>query len=236
MMPKKTFPKLKFRLNKTLDKEVCFAFLNHKKGGLDFGKDIVKVHPSLASVKDLWTDEQKQAIGQYVDQFYQKHQNQLEKARQEFEKEWKEKASKFFKAIDQVFNQYPWPKGPYFGYISIFPCGPRFLKEKSFQVFYLRRPRLRPVSHEVLHFLFYDYIEKNFPKENSSSEAVWVLSEIVNTLILDSPQFREIIGVSHLHPYSAQKELLARLKPLWQENNLRSFLKKSFPLVKASKK
>ncbi|MBU3957363.1 hypothetical protein KKI19_03785 [Patescibacteria group bacterium] len=231
-MFRRTFPKVKFRLNKALDKEICFAFLKHKKGGLDFGRGIIKVHPSLTSVKKFPVDKQKQAIEQYTDQFYRVHQNQLRKAKQNFQKEWDKKAADFFKEVDKIFDRHPWPKGPYFGYISIFPCGPRFLEEKSFQVFYLRHPRVRPVSHEILHFLFYDYIEKSFPEEDSSSEAIWILSEITNSLVLDSPQFRKIIGVLHLHAYPAQKRLLSRLKPLWQRDNLRSFLKKSLPLVK----
>ena len=114
--------------------------------------------------------------------FYIKNQDQLRRAKQDFQKEWNKKSLEFFKTAEGLFNYHPWPKGPYFAYISIFPCGPRFLKSKSFQVFYLRHPRVRPIAHEALHFLFYDYLGKHLADEGLCSETVWILSEIVNTL------------------------------------------------------
>lgn len=228
------YPTIKFSLNKNLDKKVCFSFLKYKRGGLDFGQAVVKIHPELTPTRGLPPGKQTQAVGKYVEHFYKRNQIQLEKAKQEFQKEWNKKSLEFFKAIDQVFNHHPWPKGPYFCYISAFPCGPRFLKEKSFQVFYLHRPRVKPIAHEILHFLFYDCFGKHFAGEDLSSEAVWILSEIVNTLALDSPEFRTILGSPHYHPYPAQKDLVARLKPAWQANNLSSFLKKGFSFIKSS--
>lgn len=41
------YPNLKFQLNKILDKKICKDFLYLTAGGLDFGKEILKVHPKL---------------------------------------------------------------------------------------------------------------------------------------------------------------------------------------------
>lgn len=224
-------PAIKFSLNKDLDKKICFSFLSYRKGGLDFGKFIIKTHPKLASTRGFSSDKQIKIIEEYTDFFYRTHRIQLKKRKEEFQEDWNRKLPQFFKAVDQIFSYHPWPKGPYFAYISIFPSGPRFLNYKSFQVFYLRRSRAQAIAHEILHFLFYDYLEKYFHSQDSSSENVWVLSEIVNTFILDSPKLRKILGSYHPHPYPAQKDLLFRLKPLWRQNNLYSFLKEAFAIV-----
>lgn len=42
-----TYPFLKFELNKILDGQICFSFLNLKKAGIDFGNTIILNHPDL---------------------------------------------------------------------------------------------------------------------------------------------------------------------------------------------
>ncbi|PIV00917.1 hypothetical protein COS54_02020 [Candidatus Shapirobacteria bacterium CG03_land_8_20_14_0_80_39_12] len=225
------YPQIIFSLNKGLDKWVGYHFLDHQRGGHDFGKFIIKVHPELSSIKEYSSEKKKRAgVEQYVDSFYEVHEIQLEGIRKKFEEDWRQIARPFFQAIDQIFD-HPWPKSPYLAYPSIFPCGPRFLEQKSFQIFYLDQP-LISIAHEILHFLFYDYLKKNFPREDLSSNDVWILSEIVNTLTLDSPRFAKILMSTHLHPYPAQKDLLNCLKPLWKTESLNNFLEKGLDLIK----
>jgi len=227
------YPQIKFSLNKDLDKWVGYRFLDHQRGGRDFGKSIIRIHPELSSVKNLFSKKEKQiVVGQYVDSFYEIHQNQLEKVRKKFEKDWERVAQPFFKAVDKVFA-YPWPKGLYVAYLSIFPCGPRFLENKTFQVFYLAKEdaSLR-TAHELLHFLFYDYFEKAFPEIRSTDEKVWILSEVLNFLILDSPEFYAIFGASHPHPYPNHLSIIERLKPKWENRkDLNSFLRSSLGVI-----
>lgn len=227
------YPQIKFSLNKNLDKWVGCHFLDHRKGGRDFGESIIRIHPELSLVKNLSSKEEEQVgVRRYVDSFYETHQNQLEKARKKFEKDWERVARPFFKAVDKLFNHL-WPEGLYLAYLSIFPCGPRFLENKTFQVFYLAKENasLR-AAHELLHFLFYDYFEKAFPEIRTTDEKVWILSEVLNFLILDSPEFYAIFGASHPHPYPNHLGIIENLKPKWENRkDLNSFLKYSLEVI-----
>jgi len=227
------YPRIKFFLNKDLDKWVGCHFLNHQKGGHDFGKSIIKLHPELVQAREFSNKEKKQIIiGQYTDSFYGTHQNQLENTRKEFERKWALVARPFFRAVDKVFA-HPWPNGLYLAYLSIFPCGPRFLENKTFQVFYLAKENasLR-TAHELLHFLFYDYFEKNFSEISPTEEKVWILSEVLNFLILDLPEFHAIFGASHSHPYPNHISIIENLKPEWENRkDLNSFLRSSLKVI-----
>jgi len=226
------YPQIKFFLNKDLDKWVGYHFLNRQKGGHDFGKSIIKIHPELTQAQGLPDQQKKQVVGQYVNFFYETHQNQLENIRKEFEKKWTLVAQPFFKAVDKVFA-HPWPNGLYIAYLSIFPCGPRFLENKTFQVFYLAKENasLR-TAHELLHFLFYDYFEKNFSEISPTEEKVWILSEVLNFLILDSPKFCALFGASHSHPYPDHLSIIENLKPEWENRkDLNSFLKSGLEVI-----
>ena len=239
------YPQIIFSLNKDLDKWVGCHFLDHQRGGVDFGKSIIKIHPKLTQAKEFPDNEKKQTIiGQYVDSFYETHQNQLESIRTEFEKRWALVARPFFKAVDKIFD-YPWPKGFYFtrnklvyiAYLSIFPCQPRFLKNKTFQVFYLNKEDSLTTAHELLHFLFYNYFEKNFPKISPAEEKVWILSEVLNILILNLPEFYALFGDSSRHPYPQHISIIENLKPEWEKRkDLNSFLKSSLEVIEKVKK
>lgn len=232
-MSKQIYPKIRFSLNKNLDKWVGYHFLDHQKGGRDFGKSIIKIHPELSSIKKNSSEKKKQAgVERYVDSFYEVHVNRLESVRKKFEQKWERVAQPFFISIDQIFDQ-PWPKGLYFSYLSIFPCGPRFLENKTFQIFYLtEKEESLDVAHELLHFLFYDYFEKNFSGINITDRSVWILSEVLNTLILNLPEFYAIFRVSHRHPYPNHLSLIESLKPEWENRkDLNSFLKSTLEVI-----
>lgn len=237
---KKVYPRIIFFLNKDLDKQVCYRFLDHQKGGVDFGKSIIRIHPKLIQAKGFPDKEKKQMIiGQYVDSFYETHQNQLESARTELKKRWGLIVQPFFKIVDKIFD-HPWPKGLYFtrnklvyiAYLSIFPCQPRFLENKTFQVFYLNKEDLLTTAHELLHFLFYDYFEKNFSEISPTEEKVWVLSEVLNILILNLPEFYALFGDSSRHSYPQHISIIENLKPEWEKRkDLNSFLKSSLGVI-----
>ena len=131
----------------------------------------------------------------------------------------------------KVFD-HPWPKGLYVSYLSVFPCGPRFLENKTFQVFYLTKNISLNTAHELLHFLFYDYFEKKFPEISLTEEKVWILSEVLNFLILDLPEFHAIFGASHSHPYPNHISIIENLKPEWKNRkDLNSFLKSGLEVI-----
>ncbi len=177
-----SYPKVKFLLNKTLDKKMAREFLSRNfRGGINFSLCILGTHPRI-----------KRLIFDYIDNFYKKYYSQLFKTASKFQKIWEKNSTAFFTATDVIFNHHPWPKGSYIAYISIFSCGPRFLEDKTFQVFYQNNKfqALHAIAHELLHFLFYDYIEKKRRdiKTKLNDEQLWRISEIVNEVLL-SPEY-----------------------------------------------
>jgi len=54
-----SYPKIKFRLNKRLDKEMAYCFLGSKVAGADFNQSVLKPHPKLAEfLARLGNDEE----------------------------------------------------------------------------------------------------------------------------------------------------------------------------------
>ncbi|MBU1255651.1 hypothetical protein KKH35_02150, partial [Patescibacteria group bacterium] len=69
--------KIRFYLNKNLDKFMTAQFLNEKAAGVDFGKGIVKLHPDLANIVEMDEKQKKLVINKYFDEYYKKHKSDL---------------------------------------------------------------------------------------------------------------------------------------------------------------
>jgi hypothetical protein len=216
------YPKLKFRLNRKLDFEMAKEFLNQKKvGGISFGEyGILKPHPDMRKI-NLKSD---QDIKKYIDNFYKENIKILEKELKIFQVRWQTVAKDFFSLCDQLFDHLAWPKGKYIAYISIFSCGPRFLDDKTFQVFY--EPKYEKetnfcIIHEMLHFQFYNYLDKRL-KQHKSKDAnkIWELSEIFDSLVMwQDENWRKICApVRFFYNYPAFKKKIDKLKPIWDKN------------------
>jgi len=220
------YPSLKVKLNKELDKKVCASFLNVKKAGVNFGAGIIKRHPSLGAILKLPEKKRKFSISVYVDWFYQENLKALEEARKKGQDGWNKKAKSFFAATDKYFEDYAWPKGKYIAYISVFNCNPRFLENKTFQVFREHQKGFSAVAvHEMLHFLFYDFVARNFPESKFSEEELWELSEVINYFLLSEPKFIEITGDPYPDLYPELKGLAERLEKLWSKTRtIKKFL------------
>jgi len=153
--------------------------------GVNFAQGILEIHPKL-----------RKLILNYIDEFYRKHNSLLIKTAIKFQKEWERKAPIFFPSVETIFH-HPWSSSKYKGYISIFDCNPRFLKDKSFQIFY--RHRHGPVyvtAHELLHFIFFDYIEKKRVdiKRKFNDNELCKLSEIVDEILLDPKYLGKVVA------------------------------------------
>lgn len=230
----KNYPKLKFKINKALDKKMCFNFLDYKAAGIDFGTSIIQDHPSLRKLNKLNIEEKISFINRYVDNYYRKYRQVLIKFLKKFKTEWQSIEEQFYLETNKIFKGHPWPKGLYICYLSIFNCNPRFLENKTFQVYYRHSYGVKYVaSHEVLHFIFYDYLEKNFAKEvkNILADKIWTLSEVFNNIILSTPSFIKLTQKKPLG-YPTHVKLSKKLSSLWDKTNkIDLFLKNYFQLI-----
>jgi hypothetical protein len=208
------YPKIKFKLNKNLDKKMTRAFWNRQKDGLNFGIKINASHPDLKNKED---------INKYIDSFYQKNNSLLKQNLQTFSKKWNKVEKKFYNTTNKIFKNHLWPNGKYICYLSIFSFGPRFLENKTFQSYYRLRDEITwQISHEMLHFIFYDYINKKFSKQISkiSEQNLWQLSEIFNTIVQNLPEYQQFTKFSLPDgPYPNQIELVRKYRKMWKKND-----------------
>jgi len=218
--------KVKFELNKELDKRIADIFLSRdiKVGGIDFSKNVTNYHPELEEVKSKEEKIRKEKIIECFDRYYDKNKKELEKSVSKARGNWSKVENKFIKQINKIFKNPKLPDGKYIGYLSVVNCNPRFLDDKTFQFFYKHRSGSNMVTaHEILHFFFFDYAVEKHPdifdelkQENGST--FWMLSEIFNDVILSLPEFVEIHGQKGFVSYPAHEKYLKYMKKLWTDN------------------
>src|SRR3989344_4105537 len=147
---------------------------------------------------DLWTAKEfKIGTADDIQEFYKSHIDDLENFNKNSKEKWDKVSPLFFSVISGLFHQNPWPIGEYIGYSSMFNCNPRFLNNKTFQIYYMHKAGSNYVTaHELLHFIFYDYAIKKhadlFGGKDTESGIFWDVAEIFNSVVLHSPMFSKI--------------------------------------------
>ena len=226
------FPHVKFEIDKEVDKFMAAKFLDYTVGTVDYSDGVSGPHPTLKGVsgKDIYI------IDEYFNKFYSDNSDLLNNKVNSFTKEWNKIENDYLNAIGHLFSEFPFPLGDYIGYVSITNCNPRFLETSSFLLFYKSVSCIPTTAHELLHFMFYAYITRNSTKnkkdEIESSGAWWLTSEIFNNVILDLPEFRELLGGYFEDPHPGHEEFLEPAKKLYQESTgIEDFIVKLYELV-----
>jgi len=216
---------IKFELNKELDKQMAFVFINktNKIGGVDFSKNVTNFHPELEKAKDLEENDTKRTIGEYFDTYYNDNKDELEKYLLNFQTDWSKVENTFTNQLNKIFKNPIKPEGKWIGYLSVINCNPRFLDSKTFQIFYKHKNGSNDIAiHEILHFFFYDYAVKKFPeifeKLEKNTGIFWTLAELFNDVIQTLPEFTEMQGNIESFGYPDHKKHQEYLRKLWLEN------------------
>jgi len=229
------YPKVTYHLNQDLDEEMAFCFLGTEAGGIYFNDSVLKPNPRLALALDSLMvkspENIKSEIGKYFDKFYRLNSAELENSVKKADSDWRRAEERFFREVATIFGGHRFPKGDYEAYISIIDCNPRFLQNKTFQIFY--KHMAGPVyitCHELLHFIFYDYVADNCPKLRGldpDNGKLWDMAEIFNSVILATPEFVEIHGYKDLGCYPAHKRFVEEMSVEWgSDKNLARFIDK----------
>ncbi len=136
--------------------------------------------------------------------------------------------NKYFDLIGQIFKGHQWPEGKYIGFASVFNMYPRNIKEKTFYFSALQKNShfgLATIAHEMLHFMFYDYLKKKYninvgDKFNGKSERyLWDISETFNLVIETWKPYQRIFIMSGKPYDSAHKKMFHKMKKIWKEKN-----------------
>ncbi len=226
-------PHVNFEINKDMDYWVLKEFLTFNPED-NFSNNILLSYPKLKEAEKLNKDSKNLFFKNYVDQLYIDNEIKLVDIKEKTQKSWDLIEGIFLEKVQNLFNGHPWPDGAYVGFLSLFNCNPRFLDNKTFQVYYKHPEGLVYVSaHEMLHFMFYDYLEKNPDlTKNVSESVVWDLSEIFNVVVLERPEFVEITGNYYPKPYEEHETQITKFRELIKNSeNVDSFIKASVRLL-----
>lgn len=146
--------------------------------------------------------------------------NNLKKAQYE----WKSIENDYFKIVSKIFKNHPYPKGKYTGFASIFTMYPRHIHLKTFFfpgiIYSKKTPPIKTViGHEMLHFIFFDYINRKYGLKTDSQikgkekDYLWKVSETFNSVIESWNPYYKIFN--YKTPPYASKIFYKKMRPQW---------------------
>jgi len=234
----KKYPKLKFIISKKKEVDTYLAFLEDSKyrdNSREMNWAFYQPHPKLRVLKNrnLSLSQRKAVVEKYVDNFYKKYLRRIKAETARTKKNWQKVEKKFYEMTDEIFGNYKWPNAKYIAYPTIWGMYPRFLDDKTFQFPPKHKKRnyvLVIIAHEMLHFIFYDYVYKKFPKlkNHKYDFDLWNVSEAFNVVIQNSPKWVKVFNQKTMS-YPEHKNLISKLKKIWKETdgNIDRFLKRA---------
>ncbi len=196
-------PKVKFELAKiNNDAHNLSSFCLPLKTGWDWSHYIYRVHPVLKEKLGKAKSRKKklEIVKTYTKKIWKEEYEQLKTQKILFQTEWDKINDRYMNSLSKVLET-DWPKERRIIYamISINPICPRFLKNWTFSIFYLKRLTFmkETVAHEVLHFLYFKKWKEVFPdskeKTFDAPHLEWHLSEILAPVILSDKRIQTII-------------------------------------------
>jgi len=235
----KKYPKVKFIINLNKEIEIYFDFLKDAKQhnlNREMRWAFYNPHPKLKLLKNknLSRSKRKKIIQDYVNDYYKKHSSAIKKNILLIEKKWRYLEGKFSILVEKIFKNYPWPKGKYIAYPTMWGMYPRDIKNEIFWFPFKQKIKnyaLVVIAHEMLHFIFYDYLYKNYPKYKNHRYdfKIWNISEAFNIVIQNSPEWIKVFK-EKCKAYPEHKKLIQKMKKIWREKqDIDYLLKKVLP-------
>lgn len=174
----------------------------------------------VEGVKDK--DEFYNKCREYVEGYLKEHHEDIEKARENFQKLWEEVEEKFYDNILKDFDiEFPEEIKEIKATVSINPICPRNIDKWSFNVNYKQAgDRMKQTAvHEIIHFLYFKKWMAVFPdhdkKTFNNPHSQWKLSEmLVNPIINNNETIQEIINNQKGEGYSEFKNIKINNKTL----------------------
>jgi len=239
-------PKLKFVIKPQNDLMIYNGFLETAEF-FDMEKDLAigfyNPYPGLKIIvgKKIDNKQKVRLVKDFIDGIYKKERIKIFEGVKKAERRWKAVENRFFKKVAELFKKHNWPCGDYNAFVTIWGTFPRFLKDKSFTFPYEVKNRnfvIYVILHEMMHFIFYNYVIKKHPsifkKLETENGIFWDLAEIFNVVILSSPKFIRLHGYEKVEPYLQHKIFVKQLKKYWQEKgDIDSWIIKSLNYLKS---
>lgn len=234
-MPKQ-YPHVKFIIDQKQDMSVL-------KWGDDYIKQCFPDNMRFVNEKNFSKKERLKLAESFAVNRYKKELKIIKSGLKITEQKWRRHEKIFFRLVDNIFKKYPWPKGNYRGYISVFYRFPRFISQKKFAFpTQYNNPKyadidMRVIAHEMLHFIAYDYLQKKYhlkPGERRDKDNFfWQFTENLNVLIENSRMWQPFSDGLILKPYDDCAALYRKMEKIWRKNrDLDNLIIKTFKLKK----
>ncbi len=221
-------PKIEFKLSKEQEKETLKFFLRTKFGtGKDDFALLVRNFPELLNIRDLSQEKQEELIESFVEKKYSEMSKELSQDRNLAEQEWKKVEKKIFEEIQKLFENHELPQETYTAYLTLFERF-RYDREKKF-FFVPRKNGINYINcvtiHETLHFIFFDYWNKNF-KDRLQMNKLWEFSELFNVIVMNEEPLLTFAGQKS-KPFPNHEGNYPKLKELFEKRtSLKDFFEK----------
>lgn len=192
------------------------------------------VNVQYITSKKFSSAEKNKIIGEYTKHIYAIRRQEVARGVKETRRQWKRVERAFYACVDKIFQGHDWPQGNYIGYASIYLMFPRNINKKTFFFPYAKDgcDPIRTIAHEMLHFMFFDYIQKRYGlKEHDTVKGknpkyIWQVSETFNTVIENRMPYKKIFGMKgNSKPYPGCEKMFIAMTKQWARNqDIESFL------------
>jgi len=172
-----------------------------------------------------------ETINKFINSFYFKKIDLIKKNTEKTKTAWIGKQRFFLTEVSNIFNiNY---NKTVIAIPSIWPIFGRFFKNRFITFPYNKttEDRLFVLAHELLHFIFYDYIysKYGFSEQRMSSQDIWNFSEIVNALIQNQEKWIKEFKIKSV-PCCTDIKLYKDIEREWHKSRDIDYLIRKFLL------
>ena len=221
------YPKINLKIDIKEDIDNCISFIKRERKGIkrEFLLWFLPDDFKYILNKNFSEKERNKIIREYTKHIYKIKKDEIGKGFEKAKKDWQKVEKEYFQLVDKVFKNHPWPKGNYRGIVSIWHMYPRYIKHKIFFFPYKHKiPKYsnKVIAHEMLHFIFFDYIKREYNLEefseikNRPNDYVWQVSEVFNDVM---ENWKPYYGLFKDKPcsYPDTEQMFKKMKKQWQK-------------------
>lgn len=204
--------------------------------GIGFVENEIRKHPHFAQryipdvlgftlAKNFPKKKRQAFIRGYANYCYAHYGAEIKKGTQRAAADWENVEKKYFLLIDRLFKKHSWPDGWYVGFATIWGSYPRSIKTKTFHFPYWHPDQKyanKVIAHEMLHFMFFDYIEARYGLTEQSRikkndlEYVWKVSEAFNNVIEEWKPYKDVF-IYPARPHRGTEEIFKKMNVQWKQ-------------------
>jgi hypothetical protein len=225
-MKSSSYPKLKLVVDPTVDARFGVNFVEGNIRNLkNFLSRFLPYTLQYILAGKISKQKRDKLILGYAKYCYKNHRNEIERGTKAAASDWKKVENRYFRLIDRLFKKHSWPKGYYVGFATVWHSYPRNIQNKTFHFPYwhsLPKYANKVISHEMLHFMFFDYIQERYGLQEKSiikgksKDYVWKISEAFNNVIEEWKPYKSIFK-HPARPYKETVKIFKKMNEQWKQ-------------------